>query len=239
MRGVGAARRRGAGWRATARGDERGRDEQRGSMPRPPGFDLSHGRQMVRARAVRRRPYVSTGRRPPHRAGPVVSVERGEDGRECLDRAARDRVDDQLDVPDALARVRPQDLGDSSGGALERRGLRLRVVALDRARCRRAGGRGPRPCVRRGRVAPDVATGVVDACRAARATRRRRVADVGEPRVPGLDVGHRDPQHPRPVGADDQRRTTRPRSARQQLAVACLVEAPVEVDRAVAGAASG
>src|SRR5204862_6539215 len=49
---------------------------------------------------------------------------------------------------------------------------------------------------------------------------------------PGVGVWHRDPQHPPPVGADQQRRPARPRSW-QQLAVACLVEAPVEVDRAV------
>ena len=42
-----------------------------------------------------------------------------------------------------------------------------------------------------------------------------------------------DAQHPRPVRADHQRRARRARAARQQLAVARLVEAPVEVDGAV------
>ena len=49
-------------------------------------------------------------------------------------------------------------------------------------------------------------------------------------------MGGRDPEHPLAVRADHQRRPAAggPRPARQQLAVAGLVVAPVEVDRAVA-----
>ncbi len=62
----------------------------------------------------------------------------------------------------------------------------------------------------------------------------RPIARVGEPDVPRVDVGQRGPEHPRAVRADHQRRAARPRAARQQLAVAGLVPASVEVDRAVA-----
>ena len=47
-------------------------------------------------------------------------------------------------------------------------------------------------------------------------------------------MGHRGAQHPRPVRADHQRRAAGPRAARQELAIAGLVPAAVEVDGAVA-----
>ena len=62
----------------------------------------------------------------------------------------------------------------------------------------------------------------------------RPVPDVVVPAVPGVGVGHRGAQHPRPVRADHQRRAGRPRAARQELAIAGLVPAAVEVDGAVA-----
>ena len=84
----------------------------------------------------------------------------------------------------------------------------------------------------RGRIAPDVAAAASTLSRSG-ATPAGRVVGVGVPRVPGLDVGHRDPEHPRPVRADQERRPARPRAARQELAVAGLVEPPVEVDLAL------
>ena len=47
-------------------------------------------------------------------------------------------------------------------------------------------------------------------------------------------MGHRGAEHPRAVRADHQRRAGRPRAARQELAVAHLVPASVEVDGAFA-----
>ncbi len=46
-------------------------------------------------------------------------------------------------------------------------------------------------------------------------------------------MGERDPEHPRTDRADHERRAVGARAARQQLAVAGLVEPPLEVDRAV------
>ena len=47
-------------------------------------------------------------------------------------------------------------------------------------------------------------------------------------------MGHRRAEHPRPDRADHQRRAVGSRAARQELAVARLVPAPVEVDGTVA-----
>src|SRR5439155_13808398 len=63
---------------------------------------------------------------------------------------------------------------------------------------------------------------------------RGTVADVAVPRVPRVDVGQRDRQHPLAVRADEERRTAGPRGAGQELAVARFVELPGEVDVAVA-----
>src|SRR6185503_17926725 len=83
-----------------------------------------------------------------------------------------------------------------------------------------------------GRVAPDLAAGRVDQLPEGRHP-VRGIAGVGEPDVPGIRVGHGDPEHPRADGADHERWAMRTRPARQQLAVARLVELPVEVDGAL------
>ncbi len=60
-----------------------------------------------------------------------------------------------------------------------------------------------------------------------------RVGGVGEPHVPELDMRERNPQHPGPDAADHQRRTTRLVRPWQELGVASLEVAALEVDRAV------
>ena len=111
---------------------------------------------------------------------------------------------------DALRGVGPQDLAPSSSGVPSSGGGGgPRRSRPGPALCRRAGGPGPRPCARsrpgrgrrRGRPRRRGRAGGGDAI--------GRVAGVGEPRVPGVGVGHRDPQHPRPVRADQQRRARR------------------------------
>jgi hypothetical protein len=59
------------------------------------------------------------------------------------------------------------------------------------------------------------------------------IAGVGVPGVPQIHVRRRDPEHPRTVRADHQRRSVRPWPVRQQLAVAGAEVGSLEVDRAV------
>src|SRR5205814_8125831 len=62
---------------------------------------------------------------------------------------------------------------------------------------------------------------------------RRAIAEVEEPRVPLLDVGQGDLEHPLPVRADEQRRPARACRSGQELAVAGLVELAVENDESL------
>ena len=147
-----------------------------------------------------------------------------------------DRIEHELDVGDRLrGRIARSVSASSAGSPLERRRC-VRWVASPWRRPVPPGqaDEDARPSVRprpgrarpRGRPSSTSARSGGDA--------RRPVLDVVVPGVPRVGVGHRGPQHPRPDRADHQRRAGRPRAARQQLAVARLVPAAVEVDGALA-----
>src|SRR5512132_2098306 len=75
-----------------------------------------------RERAGVRRPYFRTRR---------LAIQQAQHRGEGLDRAARDRIDDELDVPDTLACVRAHPLAHLLGRTLERWRGRTRIAALD------------------------------------------------------------------------------------------------------------
>jgi hypothetical protein len=137
-----------------------------------------------------------------------------------------------LDVAHALAGVRAHPVGHLFGRALEGWWWRLGVAALDAADpIGKADEHGDRPLDRCWIRAGIAARGVDSVTQWPDPV--RRVADIGEPGIPGLRMRHGDAQHPRPVRADHQGRTARPRPARDEFAVTCLVEASIEVDRAL------
>ena len=140
---------------------------------------------------------------------------------------------------DAGPGVGPQALGDVLGRPLERRRAGLRVVALDAP-----GAAGPAHedgdgALDLGGVAPDVAR-----TRSSTISRRRGMPSGRLPmsanhefQASACGIVIRSIRGP--VRPDEQGRAARSRPARQQLAVAGLVEAPVEVDGALAAGASG
>ena len=161
-----------------------------------------------------------------------AAVEDRQRGRDRADRLEGDRIEHELDVADAFAGVRAQRLG-------ERLGLAARPAAS--RPCAGSPWSRPAPPGRRTRTATVRSTspGSRPTSRQASSTSARSgatpdaaVAGVVVPGVPGVGVGHRRAEHPRTLRSDHQRRSGRSRAARQQLAVAGLVPAPVEVDGA-------
>ena len=146
----------------------------------------------------------------------------------------RDRIEHELDVADAFASVRAQCLR-------QRLGLRRRPAA-SRPWAGSPWSR-PAPPGSRTRTATVRSTspGSRPTSRQASSTSARSGAtpDAALPvssyqPFHASACGHRRAEHPRALRSDHQRRSGRSRPARQQLAVAGLVPAPVEVDRPVA-----
>src|SRR5205823_12694640 len=121
--------------------------------------------------------------------------------------------------------------GEFVGRSLEWRGLVDRSASAGHRAVPDVNEHGDRS-LERGRIASDVGARRVD-----RVTELRdalgAVPEPRTPRVPAVGVGGGETEHPRPRGADHDRRPLRPWSPRNEHAVPGPVVAPLEVDMTI------